>query len=233
MTAHPVPVDRPCTHRNYLLDCPQFDQLVIDAGNQCRICRQVGGLVIDHDHDLGPWAVRGLLCYICNIRLGQSNATSDAARQYLAAPWHATMLARLGVAFESAEPPTGATVVALRTTWTRKGAKWRRYTGESETWAGLIYRYGPHNLIRNDELGAAFKDLAAVSRTYKRADSTCREAGKAAMDKAIQLLRAGQTPAEVTRLSPFTDAYIRRAARAAGIPAARHTGYAKTKEEQS
>lgn len=87
--------------------------------------------------------------------------------------------------------------------------------------------------MKDADIEALKASLAKDTERYRRADKTRSEAGKAAMDKAIQLLRAGQTPAEVTRLSPFTDAYIRRAARAAGIPAARHTGYAKTKEEQS
>jgi hypothetical protein len=85
--------------------------------------------------------------------------------------------------------------------------------------------------MKDDEIEALKAALAEDTKRYRRADKTRSEAGKAAMDKAIQLLRAGLAPAEVTRLSPFTDAYIRRAARVAGIPPARNTGYAKTKDE--
>lgn len=85
--------------------------------------------------------------------------------------------------------------------------------------------------MKADDIEALKAALAEDTKRYKRADKTRKETGQAAMDKAIRLLRAGETPAEVTRLSPFTDAYIRRAAREAGIPPARNTGYARQSKE--
>jgi hypothetical protein len=59
----------------------------------CNMCSQpLKILNIDHDHDLGRWAVRGILCSKCNRELGLietswSKPTEDSTR-YLAAAWH-------------------------------------------------------------------------------------------------------------------------------------------------
>lgn len=63
------------SHTYYRLTCDEFDQLFARAGGRCEICRipvgetATGKIFIDHDHKLGNWAVRGLLCPICNQRL--------------------------------------------------------------------------------------------------------------------------------------------------------------------
>ncbi len=74
--------------------------------------------------------------------------------------------------------------------------------------------------MNEDEIGKAKKALAEETKRYKRADEARTAAGKAAIAQALDLLRAGVGPSEVARLSPFTDSYIRRAAREANIPPA-------------
>lgn len=75
--------------------------------------------------------------------------------------------------------------------------------------------------MNDEEIRRAKSDLVEATKRYKRADATRKEAGDAAIDSALKLLRAGVGPTEVAQLSPFTDAYIRKHARDAGIPPAR------------
>jgi len=79
------------THRSYNVSCEQFDDLLATAGFACQRCRVPSErLVIDHDHALGWWAVRGLLCPWCNSHLGLVDAgrkPCDAdTERYLANP---------------------------------------------------------------------------------------------------------------------------------------------------
>jgi hypothetical protein len=61
-----------CNHRQYNLTCEQLDELLDMAGHACQRCRTcTEPLWIDHDHALGMWGVRGLLCPLCNSHLGQ------------------------------------------------------------------------------------------------------------------------------------------------------------------
>ncbi|MEV5211264.1 endonuclease domain-containing protein [Micromonospora sp. NPDC053740] len=82
------------THRRYLLHCPQFDGLRAEVGYACQICGTPeaetahGRLVIDHDPELGYWAIRGLLCGTCNTSLGRDPERLPAAAGYLAQAWH-------------------------------------------------------------------------------------------------------------------------------------------------
>jgi len=81
------------THVVHLLTCAEYDDLLATARGCCMLCwRSDAPLCIDHDHQLGPWAVRGLLCRSCNSRLihvdsGAREATVGVA-EYLANPWH-------------------------------------------------------------------------------------------------------------------------------------------------
>lgn len=59
--------------------------------------------------------------------------------------------------------------------------------------------------------------LAEDAERYRRGDQMRREASDAALSKVLALLRAQVPPSEVTRLSPFSDAYVRRIAREHGI----------------
>ena len=64
------------------------------------------------------------------------------------------------------------------------------------------------------------KDLEAATRRYRKTASDHENARDEAVAAVLAALRAGVTPVEVERLSPFTGAYIRRMAREAGIPPA-------------
>lgn len=61
-----------CRHWRYQLTCVEFGQLLKRANGVCEICgRFARKPYIDHDHDLGVWAVRGLVCPSCNTRLAR------------------------------------------------------------------------------------------------------------------------------------------------------------------
>ncbi len=72
--------------------------------------------------------------------------------------------------------------------------------------------------MNEDGIQAAKIGLAEEARRYRRAVAAKNAAGQAAIGHALTLLRAGVGPSEVTRLSPFTDSYIRKLAREAKIP---------------
>jgi hypothetical protein len=82
-----------CYHSGYSLTCAEYDDLRRLAGGCCKICREpTSALSIDHDHAIGRWAVRGLLCQKCNqhlklVELGRKSKTAAMSR-YLANAWH-------------------------------------------------------------------------------------------------------------------------------------------------
>lgn len=82
-----------CYHVSYSLSCDDYDDLLRIANGQCQVCEKANPRpFIEHDHALGQWAVRGLVCHVCNQRLrhvdaGDKPATPAIAR-YLASPWH-------------------------------------------------------------------------------------------------------------------------------------------------
>ena len=75
--------------RKYGIYADQYDRMVENQNNQCKICgtdepRGIGGWKVDHCHSTGK--VRGLLCNNCNLGLGyfKDNIKSlEAAIQYL------------------------------------------------------------------------------------------------------------------------------------------------------
>lgn len=70
-------------------------------------------------------------------------------------------------------------------------------------------------------LASVVAALREASKQYREAQAECHDAGRDAMTHALDLLRAGDPPTEVARLTPLTDSYIRKAAREANIPPAR------------
>ena len=64
-------------------------------------------------------------------------------------------------------------------------------------------------------------ELAEETKRYRRHAAALKASGEAVMTLALDLLRANVPPSEVERLSPFTDSYIRKAAREAGLPPVR------------
>lgn len=80
-------------HSRYLLTCDEWTALALAAGVRCSCCGQeVTRLVVDHDHDLGQGAVRGLVCARCNNALRRVDAGVVAATpqiaSYLEHAWH-------------------------------------------------------------------------------------------------------------------------------------------------
>lgn len=81
-----------CNHRNYNLSCEQFEELLAECQFRCQVCgRKNVKLHIDHDHAVGWWGVRGLLCQTCNSRLGHielgRTPTDERFERFLANPY--------------------------------------------------------------------------------------------------------------------------------------------------
>jgi hypothetical protein len=64
--------------RKYGLTLEEFDALLASRGGGCAICGKAGADNVDHDHRTGR--VRGILCWNCNIAIGQLEDDSDRAR---------------------------------------------------------------------------------------------------------------------------------------------------------
>ncbi len=84
-----------CSHRKYALLCKEYDELREMTGGRCWLCSKPEDisdpgriLMADHDHKVGLWAVRGLLCRGCNGRVEcpETNPHLDI-EGYLGNPW--------------------------------------------------------------------------------------------------------------------------------------------------
>ena len=95
------------THRQYRMDCAEFDALRTRASNHCEACGIPAEetpprmLCIDHDHAYGNSAVRGLLCHACNSELGVLEKVQNSRFRidqherfgpYLRRSWHVQMV---------------------------------------------------------------------------------------------------------------------------------------------
>ena len=71
--------------RKYGLTLEAFDELLASQGGGCAICGRPDADNVDHDHTTGR--VRGILCFNCNIAIGQVEDDEDrlaAAMAYVA-----------------------------------------------------------------------------------------------------------------------------------------------------
>ena len=64
--------------RKYGLTLEGFDELLASQGDGCAICGKPDPDNVDHDHETGR--VRGILCWNCNIAIGQLEDDADRAR---------------------------------------------------------------------------------------------------------------------------------------------------------
>jgi hypothetical protein len=62
--------------RRYGIGADEFDALVVAQGGVCLICGRDNPEHVDHDHETGK--VRGILCFTCNVGLG--NYGDDVTR---------------------------------------------------------------------------------------------------------------------------------------------------------
>lgn len=94
-----------CNHAHaYGLSCANYERLIERAKAACERCgQQTHRLSIDHDHEIGDWAVRGLVCPRCNTHLNfvdrGEKPMDEATWNYIARAFHADRYgvpARLG-----------------------------------------------------------------------------------------------------------------------------------------
>lgn len=81
--------------RKYGLTLEDFDALLASQGGGCAICGKLDVDHVDHDHRTGR--VRGILCFRCNVAIGQMDDDCDrliAAMAYLDRDDELTALAR-------------------------------------------------------------------------------------------------------------------------------------------
>ena len=79
-----------CIKRTYGITIEQYNEMLISQNGMCLICgkeetrtrkKKVTQLVVDHSHKTGK--VRGLLCAICNGRLGWYEKCQEKIKSYL------------------------------------------------------------------------------------------------------------------------------------------------------
>ncbi|MEU4558579.1 endonuclease domain-containing protein [Actinoplanes sp. NPDC023936] len=163
--ARTLPAHIDCTHRRYRLTCAGYEELIQRSGARCEACkkpahaedngrRQIPGrLQIDHDHELGMWAVRGLLCQRCNSTIDREGVGPRLA-PYAAKAFYLLILARHGITnLAPAEPPFGAKVLDFaHRPWRRTPHGWVAEHNQAwhlesvVTWNFLVRNSGPHNL---------------------------------------------------------------------------------------
>jgi len=75
----------------------EFDEIMLDQGDLCAVCRERPAEHVDHCHKTG--AVRGILCFNCNGMLGQARDRVDILLEgirYLersrGAQWHSILV---------------------------------------------------------------------------------------------------------------------------------------------
>ena len=81
--------------RKYGLTLEDFEAMLASQGGGCAICGKPDVDHVDHDHQTGR--VRGILCFRCNVAIGQMDDDSDrlaAAMAYLTRDDELTALVR-------------------------------------------------------------------------------------------------------------------------------------------
>lgn len=65
----------------YGITLAEYEEMVEEQGGRCALCGKRQKLCVDHDHSSGE--VRGLLCKICNSRLGWWETNKELIEVYL------------------------------------------------------------------------------------------------------------------------------------------------------
>jgi hypothetical protein len=152
-----LPDHATCRHKDYRLTCQQYEDLLSACGRCCETCGRPsteapgGKLVIDHDAEVGDWAVRGLICQSCNIQIRVDRPVPDWARVYLENQWYLRMLREANL---SPECPPEPPLTCQRLQDFDGRIWWRRHDGwdaghkktRIHTWRDLHRRFGAHNL---------------------------------------------------------------------------------------
>lgn len=159
--ARTLPAHETCHHKTFRLTCDRYEALIAESEGACMACgleaarTSLGKLVIDHDYDHGPWAVRGLLCSRCNSLFLHEEAGPYWAQPYLTDPWFLRGLKRLGISPELPDEPSRDSYLRDfdNHIWFFDGEKWRWTWNRSPLldWRELFYRFGPAGLTPTSE----------------------------------------------------------------------------------
>jgi hypothetical protein len=147
-----------CQHSKYALSCHNYEVLLERSNGRCEMCGIFGvenqwrKLFIDHDPRHGYWAVRGLLCWLCNFEMEyQTTNFPEGKARLLAHPFYLDLLDKYGVGLRMDEPPIGSAVFDSKgRQWVRLKRGWETSTHRRQTrtrdWHYLHYQHGPHIL---------------------------------------------------------------------------------------
>jgi hypothetical protein len=203
--------------------------LIERSGGCCEICGaqsrpEIKGccLAIDHEHFVGQWAVRGLLCYVCNTALRSNRRIPPDPRiqQYIASAWYVQKLAESGLSDEiPPEPGLGSSV-------TTSGRSYMRYRLEGEqdwiclaasqttfrSWRQLWREHGPFRLRVRDSRSEIPDYMRKALKPYLRSPATRPlTPSKAVLEERIGRARAiaerpGWAPADQHRVAEIIAA---------------------------
>ena len=117
------------THKTFRLSCEQYDSLKQRAGDGREICRLEAAAIEPwplhirtHDPSVGKWAVRGLLCHPCNLKLRSDRRVSRTPEieQYMLNAWYLGECRKADVSpVRPPEPGLGSSVTAGGHWWMR------------------------------------------------------------------------------------------------------------------
>lgn len=169
-----------CYHTKYVLTCGEYDDLLRRADGHCALCKERPRpgrpLNIDHDHALGQWAVRGLVCDRCNQTLRRVEAGEYPnwlpVRLYIDNPWHATQLSS-GVK-ATREKPRTACPTCGKSVAVHKNGSLARHTAigrqGSKCWTGTCpgANGAPATVEIIQEKGSSVIPFQAARRPPKR-----------------------------------------------------------------
>lgn len=105
----------------------------------------------------------------------------------------------------------------LRRLWSRQQSGCETLLRNKVAIRGSVAQVGSGNLVGVTD---AREELSAATRRYRRTEAAHDAAREAVVMAVVAALRAGLSPTDVERLSPFSGAYVRKLAREHQIPPA-------------
>ena len=200
------------THKTFRLTCKQYDVLLERAGNCCEICGleataiEPWPLDIDHDPSVGKWAVRGLLCHPCNLKLRSDRrvARTPEIERYMLNAWYLEQCRLAGASpVMPPEPGLGSSLRAGGYWWMHmtldRPSGWEATVLNNwscKSWHDLWYQYGP---LHMGEITFRLEVPSSVPRLSRRPRTQARKGPRpeARIEQALHALLAAQWRGEM------------------------------------